>query len=418
MFFNKKDGESNVDFHKRLVYGKLVDKTLADEDYSELSKYLYGKEYSTDVARRMMYGSCKTLALIDEEKKSKVLKGASVSEDSYEELADLIGEYEKVIVQARVEKQKFFDYRNAFNATVRSRSREEEINEIIQSAIRDNNNLPILNEVSNSEIKPTSDDKSLLVSLNDIHYGASVDNHWCKYNPDICKKMIEHYYHRIIEIADRHNTNKCVVWCNGDCISGNIHKSIAVTNKENVIKQIIGVSELICQFLANLQHSGRFDEIEFYLVAGNHSRIERKEDASKDERLDDIIEWYAKARLQNFSTIKICDNAKIDNTIYTFDVNGKTFVGVHGDFDLGQSKITALQQMVGKPIYAILLGHMHHNKVDTVQGIRVMMAGSFLGTDDYCVTKRIYGHPEQLVSVMSSDGIVCDYPILLDKYEK
>lgn len=30
----RRDGESEFAYHKRLVYGKLVDKTLADEDYA------------------------------------------------------------------------------------------------------------------------------------------------------------------------------------------------------------------------------------------------------------------------------------------------------------------------------------------------------------------------------------------------
>jgi len=67
MELNKKDNESKFDFHKRLIYGKLIDKTLLDEDYTELSKLVYDKEYSSDVARRMMYGSRYTLELFENE---------------------------------------------------------------------------------------------------------------------------------------------------------------------------------------------------------------------------------------------------------------------------------------------------------------------------------------------------------------
>ena len=61
----RQQGETDLQFHKRLIYGKLVDKTLADNDYSELSELAYGQPYSSDVARRMMYGSCRTLQLLD-----------------------------------------------------------------------------------------------------------------------------------------------------------------------------------------------------------------------------------------------------------------------------------------------------------------------------------------------------------------
>ena len=32
----KRPNETDLAYHKRLIYGKLVDGTLADEDYSEL----------------------------------------------------------------------------------------------------------------------------------------------------------------------------------------------------------------------------------------------------------------------------------------------------------------------------------------------------------------------------------------------
>ena len=59
----KQENETPLEYHKRLIYGKLVDKTLADIDYSELSEYAYGQSYSSDVARRMFYGSRRTLEL-------------------------------------------------------------------------------------------------------------------------------------------------------------------------------------------------------------------------------------------------------------------------------------------------------------------------------------------------------------------
>lgn len=66
MTLNRKDGESLYDYHKRLVYGKLVDKTI-DTNYSELSSYIYGRNYAPDVARRMMYGSRATLDILEQD---------------------------------------------------------------------------------------------------------------------------------------------------------------------------------------------------------------------------------------------------------------------------------------------------------------------------------------------------------------
>ena len=390
--------ESQLDYHKRLVYGKLVDKTLADMDYTELAELVYGQPYSSDVARRMLYGSRRTLELMDAERTAGI------------ESEDILSELDSKLIEIRKEKQKFFDYRNAFYKVVRERSRQEELNEIIVNAVQ-SGNLPRLEYIHNSIDVGNND---LLVSLNDLHYGATHSNYWGEYNADVAREMMSHYLNKIIQIAETHQSENCIVWENGDAISGSIHRSIQVTNKENVIEQIMGASELIAEFIAEL--SKHFRTVKFVSVSGNHSRIEpNKENALVEERLDDLIEWYVAARLQNFDNVEIGYGDKIDATMYLINVRGQNYCGVHGDFDGSSSKVQSIQTMIGKPLYAVLSGHMHHNKVDEVQGVKTVMAGSFLGMDNYCVQKRIFGKPEQLVCVCDENGIVCHYDIQLQK---
>lgn len=399
MDITRREGESEFAYHRRLVYGKVVDRTLDDYDYSELAPLVYGRELSSDNTRRMMYGSRETLELLDAERTERTV--------GVKENEGVLSELDTKMIELRKERQKFYDQRNAFTKAVRDRSRQEELNEIIVQAVQ-GGELPRLDYRPHQAIATNND---LLVSLNDIHYGANVDNAWNQYNSDICKNMMCRYLDRIIAIGNTHKSENCICWMNGDAVSGNIHYSIAVTNKENVIDQVMGVSELISWFLAEL--SKHFSRVYFISVAGNHSRINpNKDNALLSERLDDLIEWYVKARLQNFENVYFEYN-KIDNTMYTINVRGKTYCGVHGDYDGSDSKIQSLQTMIGVPVYAILSGHLHHNKVDAVQGIKTIMAGSFLGMDDYCIQKRIFGRPEQMVCVCDQDGIVCHYDIPL-----
>lgn len=395
----KREEESDYEYQKRLVYGKLIDKTLADYDYSELAPYVYGKDYSCDVARRMMYGSCKTMELAN---KCAV---SNISDDN------ILSEIDNKKIELQKERQKFFDQRTAFNKVVRDRSRQEELNEILTKAISAGN-LPVLNYVQNTG--RLHKDNDLLVSLNDIHYGMTVDNYWNKYNSDIFKKMLSNYLDDIVSIGETHESQDCIVWMGGDAISGNIHTSIQVSNKENVIEQITGVSELIAEFLSELSRC--FHKVYFVSVAGNHSRLnQNKDEAIMQERLDDLVEWYLKARFQDFNNIVIGYGEKIDCSMFLIDVRGKYYLGVHGDYDGGASKIQSLQSMLDKKLYAVLSGHLHHNKIDEVQGIKTIMAGSFLGMDDYCVKKRIYGSPKQLVCVCNENGVLCSYDINLRK---
>ena len=46
--------ESELDYHKRIIYGKLVDKTLADIDYSELAGLVYGQIGQTEYIIRQV----------------------------------------------------------------------------------------------------------------------------------------------------------------------------------------------------------------------------------------------------------------------------------------------------------------------------------------------------------------------------
>lgn len=345
----------------------------------------------------MLYGSRKTLELLDSER-INVIKNDKI-----------LNELDIKMIELRKERQKFYDQRNAFNKIVRERSRQEELNEILSNEIR-KGSLPTLDYIHNNI---ESSDNDLLVSLNDMHYGATHSNYWGEYNSDICREMLNLYLDNIIHIAEIHNSENCIVWENGDAISGYIHNSLQVTNKENVIAQLMGVSELISEFLAEL--SKHFKTIRFVSVSGNHSRIEKnKDNALIEERLDDLIDWYLSARLQNFDNIFIDTNCRIDPTMYLIDVRGKKYCGVHGDFDGSPAKVQALQTMVGVQLYGVLCGHMHHNKIDTVQGIKTFMAGSFLGVDPYCVQKRILGQPEQMVCVCTNKGVICHYDISLE----
>lgn len=389
----RQQGETDLQYHRRLVYGKLVDKTLSDADYTELAEATYGQPYAPDVARRMFYGSKRTLDMIAKE---------GLAPAQVDDIDDRIAEL-------KIERQKLSDQRVAFNKSIREVARQQELTEIIQNAVN-SGALPTLDmPTSNSLIFDSGRD--LLVSLNDIHFGAVVDNRWRKYNSDVCRQMFAEYAEKVRRIAIETGAVNCYIWNAGDSISGSIHRSIQVTNRENVIQQVCGVSELISEFIVSL--STVFEHITYVSVAGNHSRIEAdKKQAIVGERLDNLIGWYLDARLQNFQNVTVANDATIDDTIFMLDIRGKRYVGCHGDFDNSVSSVQSLKAMCGDDnIFAVLSGHMHHNKIDSVNGVKSIMAGSFLGTDDYCVQKRILGRPEQLVCVCDESGIVCSYDI-------
>ena len=122
MQIERMENESKFDYHRRLIYGKLVDKTLADVDYSELSELVYGQPYSSDVARRMLYGSRRTLELMDEE------RAAGGGSSAYTD------EIDAKMIELRKERQKFYDQRREYNKLISADGRAEHLYDTLMEA--------------------------------------------------------------------------------------------------------------------------------------------------------------------------------------------------------------------------------------------------------------------------------------------
>lgn len=387
---DRREDESYLAYAKRITFGK-ADKTL-DIDYVEWGNALIDKEYSSENLRKSFYFVSEMLKNINDE-----VEG-NFTED------DLIREIENKKIELQKEKIKFQDQRAAFNKLIRERARQEELNQIIIDTIN-SGNLPKLN-YTYKEFKPSDND--ILASLNDLHFGYETDNHWNKYNSEICRDMLEEYVDKILQVKKIHNSQNCYICANGDLVSGSIHKSITLENKENLIQQVMGVAELISDFLAEL--SNHFDNVVFSSTAGNHGRLDKKDDALKGENLDDLVEWYIKARLQNFKNVRVNDD-KLDSTMYVINIRGLNCLNVHGDNDDSNYKIQSAIQMAGIPIQVFCSAHLHHNKTDYVQGVKTLMGGSLLGMDSHCIKHRIIGFSQQLISIITEDEVLCHYDV-------
>jgi len=306
-------------------------------------------------------------------------------------------------INLKKERVKLQDLRTSINKDIRVLARYEENQKILTNSIQ--NIKPYVNK---SYKHITQSDNDLLIGLNDMHFGIMIDNYWNKYSPEIAKERLEHYIQEIISIKRTHNSENCYVCANGDIISGNTHLGIQLANRENVVEQVMGASELISWFLSEL--SGYFNNVYFSVVSGNHSRLSTKFDSPKGERLDDLIPFYIKARLQNITNVYVVDNI-IDNTMSLINIRGLYYLGVHGDYD-GINSSLKLIEMIPHKIYGVFSGHLHHNSYTYVQGYKLMMSGSLMGMDDYTIEKRILGSPQQLVCVCNNKGVKTMYDII------
>lgn len=307
----------------------------------------------------------------------------------------------------RREKVKLSDERAALRKISREAARNEETLEYLKHLIQ-TKDFPDIQQV----YSPVYDsDNDLLIAVSDVHYGLDVSNAFGSYNAQIAKERMDKYLNRILEIQRTHHSQNAWVMLGGDLINGALRKTIQLQNRENIVEQIQGVSELLSLFIYKL--SKAFDTV--YVngtCGGNHSRCGEKDDVLRGERMDLLVPWYINARLSGVSNVEII-NDSIDPSIAFMTIRGKNYSAVHGDFDnLNENGINRLMNMINRPCEAILFGHLHHCTYDEIANIKVVRSGSFCDpVDDYSISKRIVGHASQMVMVVDSSGIQSFYPV-------
>jgi len=304
------------------------------------------------------------------------------------------------------EKRKLYDERLDINRRLREEARLETTLEKLEDMLSSISNERYFNYSPTIE----ASDNDMIVCLSDLHLGATYYGFDGVYDSEIAKERLNKYLNEIIEIQKTNGSENCYIQILGDSVSGSIHKSISVTNKENVVEQI----KLACEYVSDFVYElGKyFNHVEVHSVSGNHSRIEKKEDALLSERLDALVPWFVKSMLANVKNITVVDD-EIDDTMSTFFVRDKLYFGVHGDFDsTSDAAIAKLALWAKMTPYCVLCGHRHYPAMTDVSGIKVIQSGSLGGSgDDYTRQKRLTGKPSQTVLVVNEKGIKACYPI-------
>lgn len=180
----------------------------------------------------------------------------------------------------------------------------------------------------------------------------------------------------------------------------------------DLMEQFKYISELISAMLIRLANN--FNHIYVYTTPGNHSRISpKKEDALDGENMDVLLPFYLKARLQNIENIDICDNT-IEPEIAMFSIRGNTVMSAHGHKDSPANVVQNFTLMFGIKPNIVLLGHRHLNGLTTVYDTKIIESGCVSGGDQYATSIRKSNRPEQTVSVIGKNGLICLYDIQLD----
>ena len=380
---------------EELIYRVCSDKDLIGswQDVANILNELLGTEYTESKFRKQFQAFNKML---------NANRGKFTDSDE---------QIKEIEVQKRELERKKIQFRDERNAWQKQNYADARVEEKLDKLEDELTPLGRTNFDTHNTISIDSDNDMLII-LSDLHIGQTFDSIFGKYNTDIAKDRLNQLLNEVLSIRDLHNSRKCYVSLQGDLISGNIHKSIQVTNRENVIEQVKNATELVSSFCYEL--SLHFENVFLSNVSGNHTRIERKEDAIHDERLDDIISWAVELSLKHIDNFHVL-HRNIDTGIADIDIRGKSYIAVHGDYDgFNKSGVQNLCLALGFVPYAITFGHLHVCSVDETNGVKMIRGGSLAGCgDSYTIEKRLTGKPSQMVCICTNKGIKAYYPIEL-----
>lgn len=311
------------------------------------------------------------------------------------------------------ERRKLFDERNALNRILNKQARQESMFEIVKKAIDEYQ--PIRFEYTPNVI--SNSDNDVIIHLTDIHCGMEIDSIFNKFNLEILKERLTIFLDEINEIRTTFKSQNAYLILGGDLIHGLIHTNSRIEAKENIIVQIMSVTDLISNFIYTL--SNMFQKVEVHSTAGNHSRsTANKELCPKGENFDLLVPYACRKDLKNVLNVNIVDNY-LDYDVSVFQVRGHTIYASHGDKDSPNNVVynmTKFARKVKLPLPDLCyLGHRHTNGLTTVDDVKVIESGCIDGMDSFAIDHRLVGTPEQTVTVITEKQMIkalCDIQLV------
>lgn len=392
----RREGESLFEWKLRLSLMKLNKET--DLDWCELVELLE-MDMSADHYRKLSYGY---------KEYDDYIKGKTKEMIAQEE-------YEKLLakeLEIKKEKVKLQDMRTLVNKQVRELSRKENLSEVLEKKLTE---LEMQPKIINDEYKNrVTSNRDMVCLISDIHYGIKTTNALSPYDSDICKLKMNYLIDKTIKFSLENDVDKLYVMILGDEISGLIHNTTRLEQREDVISQVIEVSELLYESIVKLANNLPY--VIVGLAQGNHSRVMAdKKDSLERENFTRLIKEFLRLRLANISNVLLLENV-FDEAIIELNIRGYNVIGLHGQND-SLNNLDRLIEMFDKKIDYVCLGHYHQSKEFETNKTEIIVNGCFSG-DDYSKRLRLYNKPIQKLLLFDDTGKIATYNINLDFYDK
>lgn len=293
------------------------------------------------------------------------------------------------------ERVRLQDARREYNKLLREEARYENLVEVMENKLLEQ--LPLEHYVCKAD---WGGNVEAALLLSDIHYGLLVDNVLREYNTDVCKEALKELYNKVVYRCGIHHVNTLHINLLGDLIAGRIHLGSRVDSEEDVISQVLEISELLAQFINEL--AKHVAHIKVYGVIGNHSRVDSdKKSNLPAENFERLIFKYISMRLDG---INVQTNGLEDWISYT--IKDKLVFATHGDKDKISNMKTNATTLLGNNVPDIIYsGHIHHLNITDDNNTLILSNGSIVSVDEYAMSIRKASTPYQILQVFDNDII-------------
>lgn len=338
-------------------------------------------------------------------KNIKMLSNRTVDELSEKEISsELDGQMRELYKQQVKTRDVHREYRNDIRMDARWENLAQEIKSILMTQ------KPLqLRPVE--KIEGTAE---AVCVISDWHIGCVVNSFYNRFNLEIAKERIARLRDYTLKYCRKFGVSKLHIVNLGDLCEGELHVTARVTNELDTIGQIKQVSELLSQFVADI--ASEVEQVYYRSVADNHSRVIQnyKENLDGDSFVY-LIDWILEMKLKiaGVTNVSLCfDNLSDNFGLFTLDC-GKQVGFSHGH---RQNVNTAFQSFVGATksyVDYIIIGHYHSSRIKEFNAAKVIVNSSLKGTDEYALSKNLFGHPSQTLLIFD-DGNDLSFVINLD----
>ena len=379
----KKSEESITSYWIRLYKNRQA-YGLTFAECGALMNEVSGTDWNEAKWRREMEGYLKVSEYLSEENPT------GLSSLELQELQD-----EKLEMQK--EKLKFRDQKREFNNKLRRMARLEHLEDYLKEVTEELEpvSLPVEQQQENNG-------SEAMVVLSDWHLGMVIDSQFNKFNEDVARYRINKVKQKTMDKVKKENVETLHIANLGDLIHGSIHVSTKIQSEEDVIQQIIRVSEYLKDFIGEFLELGI--NVKYYNVVGNHGRTEsnKKDIAGIEENFEKLTLTILDSTFNkylNYNSIGCQDG------LINIQIKNKDIILAHGDYDKGNGVIAKLPQLYGKVFDYVITGHLHRESIKDYGKTTHITNGSLCGSDDYAIQMRLGGKPSQKILIFNDEGL-------------